>query len=122
MATTYDPAALESSPRDYARFLLSDTASPWLFQDEEIDSMIALFPPPEGFAQLADAAYLRMAAKGDEWGDGDTKESYKERAKAYKELAAKIRSGAIPAVFGGTTNRPATGAMAEPDLSTFITD
>lgn len=100
MTTTYsgDPA---SSSKDAVRFLIQDTAAPWLLQDEEIEYVLTLYPSPQvAAAQCARAIAMNFARLAKSKKVGDLSIDYGERAKFYKELADQLEaSGNIAGVI-----------------------
>lgn len=126
MANTYDPSAIGTDAGEYARFILGDTASPWLFADEEIEAILTgACDLRTGLVTLAHTAHLKVSNKADTITLGDEKKSWKDRAQGYLDLAARLTTMALPAGIGGdcvSAVIPVTGTMSKPDLTEFMVD
>lgn len=126
MATTYTATDIGTVLKDWARFVLMDTESPWLLTDEEITGVLALHTDVRsGLKQLARSAYIKVSKRADSVTMGDKKKMWTERAEAYKALLEEISSLEVPPAFGGTGKSgsiPASGAISRPDLTDFSTE
>jgi hypothetical protein len=126
MANTYNPLNVGSVVLDYARFRIADTASPWLFADEEINATIASASDLRaGLVLLAQSAYLIISKKADFMVLGDERKGWEERALAYKTLMGRLADDPLPPGIGGSglsTQIPVSGSISRPDLTEFLTD
>ena len=97
MAATFNVSL--TSDRDYARLLLGDTDVPTnaLHQDETYDKCMTDLGFNLGVALLADSLVTRFAQEPEEYEQAESGASIKlrERLKAWKEIASKLRSGEI---------------------------
>ncbi len=125
MAFTYNPGLLDQDAVSYARFVLNDRlATDALFQDEEIQATLRGFPTNirGAMGALADRAYLVASSKASDMTNGDRRVAWRDRATAFRELAAQIRSGAHPLAFGGGLGSAQVGNMIRPDLTRYKSD
>lgn len=87
-----DPA---DSSKDAVRFWIQDTASPWLFSDEEIEFALTKYGAPlatsAALCETAAAQFARLCDKS----VGDLRISYSQRQQAYLNLAGKFRADAV---------------------------
>lgn len=123
---TYSEDNAGSVIKDFVRFSLADTASPWLFADEEIAARVnASTDLRSALVGLARAAYLRVAKKSDDMTLGTEKKKWGDRADAYKAMIEEFAKMPIPEGLGGDglpAVVPNTGTLAVPDLTDFLTE
>lgn len=99
MATTYDPSKIKDGGRDEVRFLVGDTGpgfgeEDWLISDEEIDAIIAVVTITLlAAAEVADSISARFSRKVNVT-NSRIKLENQAKAKAYMELARKLRGRA----------------------------
>jgi hypothetical protein len=121
MAKTYSPGATN---RDRLRFRLADTVTGdptdggMVLDNAEIDDLLATYSFPEACAQGAEAIAAYFFRLWEEIGEDDSKESYRNRAQGYIDLAAQIRKTA-QSPGGPGPRRGATGVMSAPDLTNY---
>lgn len=121
MSFTYDPTL--PTPKDQVRLRLVDRLSASaVFQDEEINQMLAIYSYNEACAQLAESAGASFAQKASSVDNGPVKYQYAGRSKFYMDLAASIRATAQPAPGAPVYTGATAGDMAAPDLSKYRTD
>jgi hypothetical protein len=120
MAVTFN--ATLSTSRDKIRFLLAQTTSASVIQDETIDALIAQ-QPTLNLAAMQAAMFLasHYAQLHIETAALDVKAKYLDRSKFYYELANKLRTGEIT-VDGQPVTGFAVGELSEPDLTGYRTD
>ena len=123
MATTYTVPWTKGT-FDHSRFLLRDTAAPFLLQDEELQSLIDGYGWLEGTAQAAESLALYWARQGDELSQGTgggegIRVRWHDRAKFYQDLANKIRENGIDPDVTYLTSASA-GLIEFPDTSPLI--
>ncbi|MEQ1761556.1 MAG: hypothetical protein ABL984_00285 [Pyrinomonadaceae bacterium] len=114
MATTY---TFTDTALDRARRLLGDTGvdgSTFLLQDAEINAEIATYRFNEAVAVLADGLATRFAQFPDETETpGGHTVKWKERVKAWQELAKRLRATNGP----GTRRGAKLGSLTNPTES-----
>lgn len=119
MSFTYDPNL--STLRDVARRRLGDTVDAGhVFENEEIDGMLARYPLNEALAQLAESIAYKYASKADEMSEGDERRVYRSRSASFLKLAATFR--ASPAYDSALELGASVGQMVAPDLTLYRTD
>lgn len=115
---TFSYSATLSSSLYRIRFMISDTVdSGHLFEDEEISALFAVIGI-ETFtaAALADTLGARFSKRSDVR-IGQTNVSSGDRAKAFFDLAARLRAGGAGTVPGGDGSGVATTGMAVGGIS-----
>lgn len=126
MSASFNPAL--ATRLDRARLLLGDTGTIkdsggdplWLLDNATIDALIQAEGFAEGVAQAAEALITRFAQEPDELteeGDRGLSLKWTERVSAWRELAARMRSGlggSAQVVRGG---RVLTGQPHSPDMT-----
>jgi hypothetical protein len=120
LASTYDPTALEDSPKDRLRAMVGDVAAPFQMTDEEYLSFYALAPGI--FSAAADAADALAGKAAPESsvslgvvgiGGGNAARYYLDLADKYRGRAALAGEGS-PGTTGGVSG---LGAPAATGLS-----
>lgn len=123
---SYDGAALDQ-PLNYARFLLGDTGSIQILTDDEVNGLIDAHGFNEGVAQCAESILLRLSYEPDKQQDAaGLNNEWKERAKSLRDLAARMRAGAVktnkqpydtsPGTKTGVITGPDTTGLMLPDI------
>lgn len=127
MPATYNPALSQSDPLHRARLALGDTGflkdsegtSKFLLLDEEITAKISALGYAEGVAQCAEACVARVAQEPDEYEDEvGMRVKWNSRVNEWRDLARRLRSGAISTESSVNRGTAAIGAsMINPEVS-----
>lgn len=122
MAFTYSGNP-SSSVRDETRFLLSDTASPWLFSDEEIDYALSKnsqepWATAANLARVKASAFLRrgsISIDGISVDFGSRGRAMLELAEVLEREAKKSPTHALPVTVGGISKSFDVGLITPGD-------
>ena len=102
---------------------LADTVeSSAVFDDDTIDSMLAMYSYDEACAQLAESAGANFARMAETVDNGPIRYVYRARAEFFAGLAKSIRSLAQPPPGAPVWTGATGGAMIQPNLRDYRTD
>lgn len=128
MTTTYDTAL--STDKDRVRFVLGDTASPWMLSDEEISATVTRYGSvTEGARNCCIAILGRLSRTGSSVSLGPFSTSKSDLVRHYQDLLTTLevegaKYGSVMPYLGGLvaserTEDSITGSYTE---SRFTTD
>lgn len=123
MAFSYSAANVGAEGRDYARFLLGDTAAETaVLQDEEIDALLGRLSFAEAVAQAAESCVARVSQQPDEFEDeGGLKTKWtQQRVRHWNELAARMRARVVPSTTPVAAGPVSAELDADPGLESFL--
>lgn len=120
MAITYDPSL--SSARDYLRFLLDESTSDSLIQDEEMDALIARMPIREAASQICLKLSFAYLKKANEMTLLDLKKKWSDRSEQFRKLAQDVKNMDFPMFESNPTKLVAVDELQKPALDNYRTD